>query len=344
MNTFMKMFADSAKEFKNLRSVVTAALFVALHTILALFLSIQVTASVRISLSFIANIMIGCMFGPVMGFVCGGIGDLIQFIIKPTGPYFIGWTISAALAGLIYGCFFYRKLPTKIVKTEKRKSNHGEASKSRHDQRAEFFVQIVCSVLSLFALSLLVIAPFAQVTAKDTGAVILEGSAMQVIIRGMSAEGGTNIVILAVMSTLISLFLLVTPWLKLHGIPMAAAIICAFLNILSVYTDKKTTTTMWGFWIVMLLLVLYGVIQMIYMAKKHSIDLSFMLRCVIALTFDTVLINILLGTYWVQFMYGKGFAFYLTTRLVKNLVQLPINIILTYYVLGLLRRLRIKDL
>lgn len=47
------------------------------------------------------------MFGPVMGFVCGGLGDLIQFVIKPTGAYFPGWTISAALAGFIYGLFFY---------------------------------------------------------------------------------------------------------------------------------------------------------------------------------------------------------------------------------------------
>ena len=42
-----------------------------------------------------------------MGFVCGGLGDLIQFVIKPTGAYFPGWTISAALAGFIYGLFFY---------------------------------------------------------------------------------------------------------------------------------------------------------------------------------------------------------------------------------------------
>ena len=40
------------------------------------------------------------MFGPVMGFMCGGLGDIIQYIIKPTGPYFPGWTLSAALLGL----------------------------------------------------------------------------------------------------------------------------------------------------------------------------------------------------------------------------------------------------
>ncbi len=65
------------------------------------------TPTLRLSVSFLANCAIGYMFGPVMGFVCGGLGDLIQFVIKPTGPYFPGWTLSAALAGFIYGLFFY---------------------------------------------------------------------------------------------------------------------------------------------------------------------------------------------------------------------------------------------
>ena len=107
MKEFIKIFTDSAKEFKNLRSVVAVALLIALHTVMAMFLSIQVTPSLRISLSFLANCIIGCMFGPVMGFVAGGLGDIIQYILKPIGPYFIGWTISAALACMIYGCFFY---------------------------------------------------------------------------------------------------------------------------------------------------------------------------------------------------------------------------------------------
>ena len=107
MSILLKNFAFSAKEFKSIKSVVAAALLIALHTVLAVFVSIQVTPTLRLSVSFLANCAIGYMFGPVMGFVCGGLGDLIQFVIKPTGPYFPGWTLSAALAGFIYGLFFY---------------------------------------------------------------------------------------------------------------------------------------------------------------------------------------------------------------------------------------------
>ena len=41
-------------------------------------------------------------------------------------------------------------------------------------------------------------------------------------------------------------------------------------------------------------------------------------------------------------MYGKGFAFYLSIRFAKNMIQLPINIILTYYVLGFIKYINNK--
>ena len=159
-----------------------------------MFVSIQVTPTLRLSVSFLANCAIGYMFGPVMGFVCGGLGDLIQFVIKPTGAYFPGWTLSAALAGFIYGLFFY-------------------------------------------------------------------GCNMKV---AESFDG-----------------------------------------------DKK------------------GILKFI--------DVKFLLRCILALTVDTLLVNVLLGTYWCSIMYGKGFAFYFSIRFAKNMIQLPINIILTYYVLGFVK-------
>ena len=72
------------------------------------------------------------------------------------------------------------------------------------------------------------------------------------------------------------------------------------------------------------------------------IDFKFLLRCAAALTIDTLLVNVLLGTYWCSIMYGKGFAFYLSIRFAKNMIQLPINIILTYYVLGFIKYINNK--
>ena len=55
MKKFILLFTSSAKEFKNLNSIITAALLVAVHTILAMVVSVQVTTSLRISLSFITK-------------------------------------------------------------------------------------------------------------------------------------------------------------------------------------------------------------------------------------------------------------------------------------------------
>lgn len=184
MKNVSKMFLESAGEFKKINSLTAAALLIAIHTVLAFVMSFQVTASIRISISFLANIVIGAFFGPVMGFVCGGAGDLIQFIVKPTGAFFPGWTLNSAIACMIYGMFFYKKFPKKLF------------------------------------------------------------------------------------------------------------------------------------------------------------DVKYILRCVIALTFDTLLVNVFLGTLWVSIMYGKGFIFYLSARLFKNMMQLPINIMLTYFTLYFAKNIR----
>ena len=41
MTTFLQNFKDSSQEFKNVRSLVTAALLIALHTVLAYFVSFE---------------------------------------------------------------------------------------------------------------------------------------------------------------------------------------------------------------------------------------------------------------------------------------------------------------
>ena len=43
MSILLRNFAFSAKEFKSIKSIVAAALLIALHTVLAVFVSIQVT-------------------------------------------------------------------------------------------------------------------------------------------------------------------------------------------------------------------------------------------------------------------------------------------------------------
>ena len=47
------------------------------------------------------------LFGPVAAALQGAMSDILGFLLKPTGPYFPGFTISAALGGVIYGLFLF---------------------------------------------------------------------------------------------------------------------------------------------------------------------------------------------------------------------------------------------
>lgn len=204
-------FRSSAREMKNLRSVILAALLLAIHTILSVLTSIQVTESLKISISFIANALTGCLFGPTVALINGALGDLLQFMIKPTGGFFFGWTLNAALASMIYGMFFYGKLPRRAAAMEET------------DGRKPFLMRFL------------------------------------------------------------------------------------------------------------------------------GLDLKFFLRTLIAITLVNLLVNSLLGTYWCMLLYGKHFMVYFTPRFIKNLVQIPINTLMTYYALRALaevpdfRRLVLKQ-
>lgn len=108
MREICKTFRDSFLECRNLKSIVVSGMLTALMVILVFF-KITFGDIIYITFGFLAVGLIGYLYGPVLAAVCGGIGDIIVALIRPTGPYFVGFTISAMLGGLIYGLLFYKK-------------------------------------------------------------------------------------------------------------------------------------------------------------------------------------------------------------------------------------------
>lgn len=330
-NAFFQMFIDSAREFKNIRSVIMAALLIALHTVFAVFLSVQVTVSLRISISFIVNVVIGSLFGPVVGMVCGAVGDIVQLIVKPTGPYFPGWTINAALACFIYGVFFYKKYPSKMTS-------------SIDNKILKSVVKWAQIVLPVAALLVTVFAPFARITDKETKAVVGQGSGIKFIMDAINGNNSMEGNVISILILFIILFVVLTVlgFTRLNVVPLVASVFVTFAGILAMYTDRKTTEVLWGFDVTVAVMIVYIIFKIMGMYADDKIDMAFLLRTTIAIAVDMVLVNILLGTYWVSVMYGKGFAFYFTARLIKNLIQLPVNVILSYYVLEFIRDIRFR--
>ena len=82
------------------------ALLCAMQIVFARFLVIPVGDSMRFSLSFIPVVIAARYFGIIGSITVYGLGDFLGAIVFPTGGAFqIGFTITAAVAGLIYGIF-----------------------------------------------------------------------------------------------------------------------------------------------------------------------------------------------------------------------------------------------
>lgn len=103
----------TSKSLKNLTTITCIALLIALDIILTRFVSIN-TQFLRIGFGMIPVAIAGAAFGPVWGGVCGAVGDLLGLMIFPSGAFFPGFTLTAALTGVIYGLCMYRR-PRKIM-------------------------------------------------------------------------------------------------------------------------------------------------------------------------------------------------------------------------------------
>lgn len=84
-----------------------AGLFVATSIILARFFAGDILIGglsvLRISFGQVPIFISGILLGPVYGAITGALADVLGYFVKPLGPYFPGFTINGALAGLIPG-------------------------------------------------------------------------------------------------------------------------------------------------------------------------------------------------------------------------------------------------
>lgn len=129
MRKFVTLFTDSYKELKFVRTITTMAMLAAIAVVLGMF-SIELGPFIRIGFSSIPNGIASYLFGPVTGGIFAGALDILKFMIKPTGVYFLPMTLVTMLAGILYGCMYYKK-PITFVRV----------------LIAKFIVMLVCNVI-----------------------------------------------------------------------------------------------------------------------------------------------------------------------------------------------------
>lgn len=94
--------------------IVILAFLTALDIILERFLSISVW-NMRIGFAFLPIAIAGVLYGPVPAALVGAAGDILGMLLFPSGPYFPGFTLTAALTGAVFGIFLYNKLTVKRI-------------------------------------------------------------------------------------------------------------------------------------------------------------------------------------------------------------------------------------
>lgn len=95
-------------KLKNVRVLTTTSMMIAI-AILFGFFKIPITNVIEIRFSQIPIAMESALFGPMLGAIVGALADIGGYIVKPTGPYFPGFTISGLVSGLIFAFVLYKK-------------------------------------------------------------------------------------------------------------------------------------------------------------------------------------------------------------------------------------------
>ena len=108
MKKLATVYRDSCRELKQVRTLTTAAMFMAVSVVLGYF-TIEAGPYLKIGFGSVVNQFVYFLFGPVVGGFYGGVLDLVKYVVKPTGAFFPGFTFNAILAGIIYGTFLYQR-------------------------------------------------------------------------------------------------------------------------------------------------------------------------------------------------------------------------------------------
>lgn len=102
------MFRSSMLEFHKIENIAICSLLMALSIVLGIY-SFYITENLRISFAIIPVAIAGYLYGPAVAAILGGSVDILNYLLKPMGAFFPGFTITNILTGLVYGVFLYKK-------------------------------------------------------------------------------------------------------------------------------------------------------------------------------------------------------------------------------------------
>ncbi|MEG2434830.1 MAG: folate family ECF transporter S component [Ruthenibacterium sp.] len=107
--------ADSGLQLRKTKTLAGAGVLSALSLALNQF-TIAVSQFLEIGFSFLAAAVCGFLYGPLVAGCAGVITDLLGYLLRPNGGFFIGFVLSEFVTGFLYGCWFYKR-PVTLLRT-----------------------------------------------------------------------------------------------------------------------------------------------------------------------------------------------------------------------------------
>ncbi len=98
---------DAAAEMKSVKTLVLAALLIALRVVFKQF-RIPVGPYLDINTAFVVNALGAMTFGPVVAIFAAMITDTLGAVLFPNGPYFFPFILVEIAGSVIFSLFFYR--------------------------------------------------------------------------------------------------------------------------------------------------------------------------------------------------------------------------------------------
>lgn len=102
------LFLSSYRELRNVSCITLLAMMGAISIILGYYTFMPVEI-IKITFNFLPNEFVYYLFGPAIGPIYGAALDILTFIIKPTGTFYFGFTVSSILNGLWFGAILYKR-------------------------------------------------------------------------------------------------------------------------------------------------------------------------------------------------------------------------------------------
>jgi ECF transporter S component (folate family) len=103
----------STQNFGRISAISICGMLLALKVVLGFF-TISVSNLLKIGFSFLPIAVSGMLFGPAVGMAMGAAGDILSYVVQPTGPFFPGFTLNAIISGFLYGVILYRRPVTLL--------------------------------------------------------------------------------------------------------------------------------------------------------------------------------------------------------------------------------------